>query len=52
MVEEQCADAVLLAGTDLGLAFDGQTPGFTVIDALELHVQELVSLTVTQADLD
>lgn len=52
MVEEQGVDAVLLAGTDLGLAFDGQTPGFTVIDALELHVQELVSLVAKQADLD
>ena len=52
MVADQGADAVLLAGTDLGLAFDGQTPGFTVIDALELHVQELVSLAVKQAGLD
>ena len=44
MIENQDAEAVLLAGTDLGLAFNGQTPGFKVIDALELHVQELVSL--------
>ncbi len=44
MIDDQQADAVLLAGTDLGLAFDGQAPGFSVIDAIELHVKALVSL--------
>ncbi|MEM7289713.1 MAG: aspartate/glutamate racemase family protein [Pseudomonadota bacterium] len=44
MVKDNNADAVLLAGTDLGLAFDDQDPGFMVIDALELHVGELVLL--------
>lgn len=44
MIEKQGAEAVLLAGTDLGLAFNDRTPGFRVIDALELHVEELVTL--------
>ena len=48
MIETQGAEAVLLAGTDLGLAFNGRTPDFRVIDALELHVEELVSLASKQ----
>jgi len=44
MSTAQDADAILLAGTDLGLAFNGHTPGFRVIDALELHVAALVAL--------
>jgi len=48
MIDTQGAEAVLLAGTDLGLAFNGQTPGFRVIDALELHVDALVSLANKQ----
>jgi aspartate racemase len=35
------AEAVLLAGTDLFLAFDGQEPGFRTIDAALLHVEDL-----------
>ncbi len=44
MIDDQQADAVLLAGTDLGLAFDNQTPGFKVIDVIELHVNALISM--------
>lgn len=40
----QGADAILLGGTDLGLAFDGHDPGFPVIDALDVHVDLLVQL--------
>jgi len=32
------ADAVMLSGTDLFLAFDGQDPGFAVIDGAEVHI--------------
>jgi aspartate racemase len=46
MVEHQKAEAILLAGTDLGLAFDGHKPGYRVIDALELHIEALVALQV------
>ncbi|OYU48694.1 MAG: aspartate racemase [Rhizobiales bacterium PAR1] len=40
----QGAEAIVLAGTDLNLAFDGQNPGYRVIDALDVHVASLVDL--------
>ena len=40
----QGAKAIVLAGTDLNLAFDGQNPGYRVIDALDVHVACLVDL--------
>ena len=44
MVTEQGAQAILLAGTDLGLAFDGQQTSYKVIDALEVHAAALVKM--------
>jgi aspartate racemase len=44
MVREQGAEAVILAGTDLGLAFDGHDAGYPVIDALDVHVAVLADL--------
>lgn len=44
MVSDQGAQAVLLAGTDLGLAFDGQQTSYRVIDALDVHVEALVKM--------
>lgn len=41
------ADAVMLAGTDLCLAFDGQNPSFPVIDAALVHVDKLFEASVT-----
>jgi aspartate racemase len=38
------AEAVVLAGTDLGLAFDGQKTPYRVIDALDVHVALLADL--------
>ncbi|KNG95089.1 aspartate racemase [Pseudaestuariivita atlantica] len=39
------AEAIVLAGTDLNLAFDGSTdPGYPVIDALDVHVDLLARL--------
>jgi aspartate racemase len=38
------AEAIVLAGTDLNLAFDGQDPGYPVIDALDVHVAVLADL--------
>lgn len=35
------ADAIMLAGTDLCLAFDGHDPGFPVVDAALVHVDAL-----------
>ena len=44
MVKNRGADAILLAGTDLGLAFNGHDPGYPVIDALSVHVEALLEL--------
>lgn len=52
LVEDQGAEAVVLAGTDLNLAFDGATdPGYRVIDALDVHVDLLARLATGQAAL-
>jgi aspartate racemase len=52
MIEEQGAEAIVLAGTDLGLAFDGRDPGYPVIDALDVHVDLLARLAAGQAKLE
>lgn len=44
MINEQGADAVILAGTDLDLAFGGYDPGYPVVDALNIHVEVLADL--------
>ena len=51
MVEDQGADAIVLAGTDLNLAFDGQSPGYRVIDALDVHVDILARLATDKISL-
>jgi aspartate racemase len=38
------AEAIVLAGTDLNLAFDGTDPGYPVIDALDVHVAVLAEM--------
>lgn len=43
------AEAIVLAGTDLNLAFDGQEPGYPVIDALDVHVAHLAELAARDA---
>lgn len=45
------AEAIVLAGTDLNLAFDGQVPGYPVIDALDVHVAVLADLASGVIDL-
>jgi len=45
------ADAIVLAGTDLNLAFDGQDPGYAVIDALDVHVALLADLAAGRKSL-
>ena len=49
---ERGAKAIVLAGTDLNLAFDGQDPGFPVIDALDVHVAVLADLASGSRSLD
>lgn len=41
MCAEQGAEVVLLAGTDLFLAFDGQSCDFNVIDCAQIHIAAL-----------
>lgn len=45
------ADAIVLAGTDLNLAFDGQNPDYRVIDALDIHVALLADLAAGHTSL-
>ena len=45
------AEAVVLGGTDLNLAFDGQTTDYPVVDALDVHVDVLARLAAGQIDL-
>lgn len=52
MVEDMGAEAVLLAGTDLCLAFDGQDPGYPVVDAIDVHVEQLFGLASGAVGLD
>jgi aspartate racemase len=40
------ADAIMLAGTDLCLAFDGFTPGFPVIDSALVHVDAIYETSI------
>jgi aspartate racemase len=54
MIDDQGADAIVLAGTDLNLAFSGHDPGYPVVDALDVHVVVLADLALdrrTLADL-
>ncbi|MES2434322.1 MAG: aspartate/glutamate racemase family protein [Pseudomonadota bacterium] len=51
MIEAQGAQAIVLAGTDLNLAFDGHDPGYPVIDALDIHVALLAELASGQKSL-
>jgi aspartate racemase len=44
---EKGAQAIVLAGTDLNLAFDGQAPGYRVIDALDVHVARLAEIATS-----
>jgi aspartate racemase len=46
------ADAIVLAGTDLNLAFNGRDVGYNVIDALDVHVALLTDLALGHADLN
>ncbi|MEP5630430.1 MAG: aspartate/glutamate racemase family protein [Tateyamaria sp.] len=46
------ADAIVLAGTDLSLAFDGRNVGYKVVDALDVHVSLLTDIALGHADLN
>jgi len=44
LCSEQHAEVVILAGTDMFLAFAGAKPGFEVVDCAEVHIQALAEL--------
>ncbi|MBT8409610.1 MAG: aspartate/glutamate racemase family protein [Alphaproteobacteria bacterium] len=46
------AEAIVLAGTDLGVAFEGHDPGYRVIDAVDAHVDMLYRLATGASELD
>jgi aspartate racemase len=50
MIRDQGAEAVILAGTDLNLAFTGD-PGYPVVDALDVHVAVLADLAIGAGSL-
>jgi aspartate racemase len=49
LCQAQGAEAVILGGTDLFLAFQGQDAGFPVIDCAEIHVEALYQWSVGKA---
>ncbi|WP_299611994.1 aspartate/glutamate racemase family protein [uncultured Tateyamaria sp.] len=51
LIRDQGAQAIVLAGTDLNLAFDGRDVGYEVIDALDIHVDVLVAMATGRATL-
>jgi aspartate racemase len=51
LVEEQGADVVLLAGTDLFLAFDGNDCGFPVLDCAEIHMDAIHAVAIGKLTL-
>lgn len=49
LCDKQGADAVVLAGTDLFLAFDGYDCGFTTIDSALVHINALFNASVNKS---
>jgi aspartate racemase len=46
LCRKQGAEAVLLGGTDMFLAFAGQDCGFPVIDCAEVHIEALYRMSL------
>jgi aspartate racemase len=46
MTREQGADAIMLGGTDLFLAFDGEDPGFPLIDCAAIHIDAIYQRSI------
>jgi aspartate racemase len=49
LVDELGAEAVLLGGTDLGLAFNGRDPGFATLDCAAVHATAIVAAAAQEA---
>ncbi len=45
LYQQHNADAIVLAGTDLCLVFDGKDYGYPVVDCAQVHVDELVAIS-------
>jgi len=52
LMRDRGAEAVVLAGTDLYLAFERADPGYPVIDALDVHVAVLADLATGGRSLE
>lgn len=50
LCDAQGAEAVILGGTDLFLAFDDMDPGFPVIDAARIHIAALAETAAADAE--
>lgn len=46
MIEDDRAEAILLGGTDLALAFDGMTSPFPIIDCAMIHVEAIAAAAI------
>ena len=51
VLTDKGADAIVLGGTDLNLAFDGRPTPYRVIDALDVHVNVLAKLATGGLDI-
>ena len=49
LVEDLGAEAVLLGGTDLGLAFAGRDPGFRTFDCAAVHASAIAEIAAGRA---
>jgi len=49
LVEDLRAEAVLLGGTDLGLAFAGRDPGFRTFDCAAVHAAAIAEVAARRA---
>jgi len=49
LVEDRAAEAVLLGGTDLGLAFAGRDPGFRTFDCAAVHAAAIAEVAARRA---
>ena len=47
LIEEHGAEAIMLGGTDLALAFDADTSAFPLVDCAGIHVEAIVKLAIS-----
>ena len=50
LCRERGTEAVMLGGTDMGLAFDGRDCGFPVVDCAEVHADSIWERSTRKAD--